>query len=345
MRKIRKIANRRKRSRSNASGRDCSDCAALRTKVDEIVKQGNSLRSHQNEVMNAIENSLAIELENLNRIASNANKIRNSSLKKASMIADLVRLVETDNEVSESFFMEDSGDSEVLSERIVTEVESSTSVTLSEDESTDDVTSLDDSEETTEYDTCVSEEEEEEEGMSESEDDKEGAEDLEETDTSGESSSYCSSEESEDLSTDDEEELLLRYRVKQWIEDCNTFYERGMMEVPEYFPTQTAAAPYVHPLEAETYSHTKGFYFCQMASSFPQLQTLTPHTMEPSVNQMAFPFTGQNVTDAHLLSQSTSNMPPNMVDTTAYERAIHYYSHPDGVYLRAPQMSTQFPYL
>ena len=29
----------------------------------EIVKQGNSLRSHQNEVMNVIENSLAIELE------------------------------------------------------------------------------------------------------------------------------------------------------------------------------------------------------------------------------------------------------------------------------------------
>ena len=53
-------------------------------------------------------------------------------------------------------------------------------------------------------------------------------------------------------------------------------HARGMMEVPEYFPTQTAAAPYtyVHPLEAEMASHTKGFYFSQMASSFPQLQTL-----------------------------------------------------------------------
>ena len=51
-------------------------------------------------------------------------------------------------------------------------------------------------------------------------------------------------------------------------------HARGMMEVPEYFPTQTAAAPYVHPLEAETDSHTKGFYFSQTASSFPQLQTL-----------------------------------------------------------------------
>ena len=167
----------------------------------------------------------ALYFFSFNRIASNANEIRMSSFKKASMIADLVRLVETDNEVTESYSMEDDGDSEVLSERTVTEVESSTSVTLSEDESTDDVTSLDDSEETTEYDTCVSEEEEEE-GMSESEDDEEGTEDLEETDTSGESSSYCSSEESADLSTDDEEELLLRYRVKRWIEDCNTFYER-----------------------------------------------------------------------------------------------------------------------
>ena len=66
------------------------------------------------------------------------------------MIADLVRLVETDNEVAESYSMEDGSDSEVLSERVVTEVESSTSITLSEDESTDDVTSLDDSEETSE---------------------------------------------------------------------------------------------------------------------------------------------------------------------------------------------------
>ena len=151
----------------------------------------------------------ALYFFSFNRIASNANEIRMSSFKKASMIADLVRLVETDNEVAESYSMEDGGDSEVLSERTVTEVESSTSVTLSEDESTDDVTSLDNSEET-----------------SESEDEEEGTEDLEETDTSGESSSYCSSEESEDLSTDDEEELLLRYRVKRWIEDCNTFYER-----------------------------------------------------------------------------------------------------------------------
>ena len=36
LRKIRKIANRRKRSRtrSDATGRDCADCAALMTKVD-----------------------------------------------------------------------------------------------------------------------------------------------------------------------------------------------------------------------------------------------------------------------------------------------------------------------
>ena len=34
MRKVRKIANRRKRSKSDSTGRECANCAALRTKVD-----------------------------------------------------------------------------------------------------------------------------------------------------------------------------------------------------------------------------------------------------------------------------------------------------------------------
>ena len=34
MRKIRKLGNRRKRSRSETTGRDCANCTALRTKVD-----------------------------------------------------------------------------------------------------------------------------------------------------------------------------------------------------------------------------------------------------------------------------------------------------------------------